>query len=243
MSHRENLERRADIINRVESHSQKRHGDSQAGARTSANISIALTREAGVPGTTIAREVGQILGWKVYDHELLELIAKEMGLRTNLLESLDERRQSWLLESVHALQSAKVFSESSYVHHLIQTILSLGAHGHCVIVGRGAALILPHQFTLRVRLVGEREDRIRKASQRFHLSHEAAARWVQEKDRERMAFMKDHFLKDPTDPINYDLMLNTTTWSEAECAEFCVRGVRALEARVANQGTATGSGV
>ena len=45
-------------------------------------------------GTCIAREVGNGVGWHVYDHELLERIAQDMGLRTVLLESVDEREKT-----------------------------------------------------------------------------------------------------------------------------------------------------
>jgi hypothetical protein len=74
-------------------------------------FTIALSREAGTQGSSIAREVGNRLGWHVYDHELLERIAQDMGLRTTLLESVDERRQSWLLETVEAFLSAPVQSD------------------------------------------------------------------------------------------------------------------------------------
>src|SRR4051812_35661516 len=66
---------------------------------------VAIMRQAGTPGTSVAREVGARLGWTVYDHELIELIAQEMGLRTSLLESVDEKHQSWLLECAAALSS------------------------------------------------------------------------------------------------------------------------------------------
>src|SRR5690242_4965065 len=75
----------------------------KGGTTTSAfAFTIALQREAGVPGTSIAREIGRRLKWQVYDHELLERIAQEMGLRVSLLESIDEKRQSWLRESLEA---------------------------------------------------------------------------------------------------------------------------------------------
>jgi hypothetical protein len=70
--------------------------------RTAAAFTIALSRQAGTQGTLVAHEVGNLLGWHVYDHELLELIAQQMGLRTALLESIDERQQSWLRESIAA---------------------------------------------------------------------------------------------------------------------------------------------
>src|SRR6516225_1362618 len=63
-------------------------------------FSIALSREAGTQASAVAQEVGRLLGWQVYDRQLLEQIAHDMGLRTNLLESVDERRKGWLAESI-----------------------------------------------------------------------------------------------------------------------------------------------
>src|SRR5262249_41889981 len=74
-----------------------RHG--VAGQKGAGPFTIALSRQAGTEGTAVAQEVGKRLGWQVYDHELLERIAQEMNVREALLESVDERRQSWLLES------------------------------------------------------------------------------------------------------------------------------------------------
>ena len=110
--------------------------------------------QTGTSGTSVAQEVGRRLGWQVYDHELLERIAAEHGLRVSLLESLDERRQSWLVEWMEGFSQKLHVGETGYVHHLTQTILSLGAHGGCVIVGRGAGLLLAPATTLRVRLIG-----------------------------------------------------------------------------------------
>jgi hypothetical protein len=104
---------------------------------------------------------------QVYDHELLQWIAQEMHVRTSLLQSVDERRQSWPLETAEAFLTASresdsqaMVSESGYVRHLVQTVLALGVHGECVIVGRGAAFILPAETTLRVRLVAPVKQRI-----------------------------------------------------------------------------------
>src|SRR5262249_38614543 len=126
----------------------------------------------------------------------------------------------WLKETMEAFSSAPTFGEHAYVRHLVQTILSLGTHGHCVIVGRGAPQILPAQSTLRVGLVSPLEDRINAWTQRFAISHDEAARRVRETDRERRRFIQDHFRKDPTDLHQYDLILNTSRWSVAECEAF-----------------------
>src|SRR5262249_20440691 len=102
-------------------------------------FSVALSREAGTQASAGAQEVGRLLGWQVYDRQLLEKIAQDMGLRANLLESVDERRQSWLTEALEGLMSVSFASESGFADHLIKTVLALGTHGECVLVGRGSA--------------------------------------------------------------------------------------------------------
>ncbi len=101
-----------------------------------------------------------------------------------------------------------LINDTAYVHHLIKTVLALGVNGECVIVGRGAAFILPKATTLRVRLVGTVQDRILVLARRLSISEREAARRVRSLDRERTDFVRDHFLKDPTDPRNFDLVLN-----------------------------------
>src|ERR1043165_5762457 len=116
-------------------------------------FSIAISREAGTNGTLIAQEVGKRLNWPVYDHQLLERISEDMGIQTKLLETVDEKQVSWLQEAFEAAFAVPRVPELGYVHHLIKTVLALGIHGECVIVGRGAPYILPPAATLRARLV------------------------------------------------------------------------------------------
>ena len=196
-------------------------------------FTITLARDAGAQGPGVAREVGRRLGWPVYDHELLEHIAKEHNLRVSLLESLDERRQNWLVECMEGFSQHGHIGEAGYVHHLTQTLLSLGAHGCCVIVGRGAAHLLPAAATLRVRLMAPVEYRVAHVMRQRGLSKHDAAKWVETTDRERAAFIKDHFLKDPTDPRHYDLILNVSRWSVMECADLIVDALNRLTGRAA----------
>jgi cytidylate kinase len=206
-----------------------RESHQQAGNSANAPLTIAISRQAGAGGTSVAMEVGSRLGWPVYDHALVERIAREMHLRTQLLESVDERRKSWMLECAEAFGQAPPLSESAYVRHLIETVISLGAHGSCIIVGRGAAHILAPPMTLRVRLVAAREDRVNGLAREKGLSHEDAERRVDEIERERTAFIKDHFQVDIRNAELYDLVLNTSRFSYPECADLIVESLRRLE--------------
>jgi CMP/dCMP kinase len=105
-------------------------------------------------------------------------------------------------------------------------LLSLGALGECVIVGRGAAQLLPAETTLRVRLVGDLRDRIAGASKRLGISLVEAEKWVRKTDAERADFIEAHFLKDPRDLRQYDLVLNTSRWPVVACVDLIARAVQ-----------------
>jgi cytidylate kinase len=152
-----------------------------------------------------------------------------MGVCTNLLESLDEKHRSWLAECLEAFASTPAVSESVYARHLLETLLSLGAHGKCVLVGRGAAQVLPPATTLRVRLVGPVADRVKVICQRLGIPHEEAKKWVERTDGERTRFVKDHLHKDPTDPWQYDLVLNSSRFTITECADLIIEALRRLQ--------------
>jgi hypothetical protein len=118
MNHKTSSERMTEALQKVLQHWEIRHkaeaslrAGSGAGSRA---FTIALSRESGARGTSTAREVGARLGWTVYDHELLERMAQEMKLRTSLLESVDEKRVSWLQECVEAFASVPSVSGSAY---------------------------------------------------------------------------------------------------------------------------------
>ncbi len=193
-----------------------------------AGFTVAISREVGALGTSVARAVGERLGWPVYDHELLEQIAREQNLRVGLLESVDERRTSWIEECLEAFAEIPAVSNSAYVRYVTETVLSLAAHGECVIVGRGAAQILPPASTLRVRLVAPVERRVEWMMRERHLSQADAARQVSHTEHERARFVRDHYQKDPADQHGYDLILNTGRLSVADSAGLIVDALHRL---------------
>jgi len=185
-------------------------------------FSIAISRETGAGGNRLAALVGERLGWPVYDHELVEKIAADLHVRVGLLEAVDERHVSWLQERMEAFAAVPFVGENTYVRQLVETVLSLSLRGHAVIVGRGAPHIMSHGSTLTVRLVGQLDDRVKTVIQEQKLSHDAAVRLVRATDAQRLRFVRDHFQCDPTDPVLYDLVLNSSRFSIEQCADLVV---------------------
>jgi cytidylate kinase len=195
-------------------------------------ITIAISRQAGAGGAAAAQAVAAMLGWPVYDHELLSRIAAEKGLQPRLLENVDERSVGWLEEALGSFVTQAGPLEGTYLKCLLQLLASLGKAGHCVIVGRGAAQVMPRKSTLRVRLVAPRAVRVAEVRKRFGWSQVEAEHWVDRTDAERDRFVRRSFRKDSSDPLNYDLTLNSARYSTDECARLIVQAARLLEAQI-----------
>jgi cytidylate kinase len=181
---------------------------------------IAISREVGALGATVARAVGARMNWRVYDHEILDRIAEEMNVGVSLLKTLDERGSSWLEDWLESLGGEHRLNACTYTQHLVHALFALAQGGHCIIVGRGAAQVLPTTTTLRVRLVAAIKDRIRNISQELGIAAAVAKRYIERKDQERTRFVKEHFRCDPTDPLQYDLVLNTSRFSVEQCTDL-----------------------
>jgi cytidylate kinase len=192
---------------------------------------IAFSREAGSGGVTIARKVGRRLNWPVYDQEIMEKLAQDLKVDVSLVEEIDERRESWLVDCIKAFGAAATVNEVTYFRRLVRMLRALSVRGESVIVGRGCSFVLPVETTLRVRVVASRNDRIAYIVHERGLSASEAAKFVDTRDRERIKFIKDHFHKDFGDPLNYDVLLNRTRFTIDESAELVIEALRRLQAR------------
>jgi cytidylate kinase len=221
-------ERLTSSLARVVEHWKQQRGVSGLRAQPLAGWTVAISRETGARGSSIAQRVGELLGWHCYDRDLLQKIADEKGLRVQLLESVDEKHASWLQFSLEGVMTGPHVSETAFVRYVAETLFSLSALGECVIVGRGAAMILPPATTFRVRLIGLEKDRVAYIGGHFGLSEKDAAHWVRQTDHDRNHFAQEFFHKNPTDLHEYDLVINTSRFSNEVAAELIVQGLKQL---------------
>jgi cytidylate kinase len=192
-------------------------------------FTIAISREAGALGTTVAKEIGRQLHWPVYDREILDKVAEEMRRPTFHFEGMDERPVNWIENCVRSFASEHHVNSSVYLKYLVAAVRGLGLRGHCVIVGRGAGYILPRATTVRVHLVAALPDRIKVIMRQHGLIERDAARWVAKTDDDRAEFVRVNLRADPTAGDQYDLVLNTSRLPPAECARIIVGALRFFE--------------
>ena len=198
-------------------------------------LTVAISRELGAGGSEISQAIAERMGWPLYDRELVSQISDDTGIRSQLLEKLDEKNPSWLAECLEGFSEERNISGAGYAIRLRKILLALYYHGDCVILGRGAAQILPPEKTLRVRLVAPLGTRIERMSKILG-SQDDAVHMVTESDRDREAFVKRYFFKDPASSECYDLTLDTSRFSQEACVDIIAT---AIEGHLARQSAAS----
>jgi cytidylate kinase len=186
---------------------------------------VTIEREYGCGGGTIAAQLANHLGWKLWDHLLTEEIARIANVDPSAVMRCDERMDS----RVHRL--AKSFWRGSYersaalgsqifdtdrMMSLMQEIMNrIAQEGKAVVVGRGAPYLLrqnPDAF--HVFLYAPRAEKIRRLMKDGNSAADAEE-LVDSVDRERIAYVKHYFNADwPTRSL-YHVMLNTAVGDEA----------------------------
>jgi cytidylate kinase len=186
---------------------------------------ICISREAGAGGGTIGRLVGTRLGWKVYDHELLEAIAQRMEIPTDEARAYDELAPSVVQDWILPLREEHYAPQEAYLDHLAKLIEAIGRAGESIIVGRGAGFMLAREETLSVRVVAPLKARAARLAERMGLSVRTARRAARDLDRRRNHFDRTMYRVEPTDPHNYDLVLDSNSLGLEIAAEVIVRAV------------------
>ena len=174
---------------------------------------ITISREPGSGGRIVATELGKKLGLDVFHQEIINEMAESAQVSSRILETLDEKGLSVLDEWITSLVDKKHLWPDQYLRHLMKVIGTIGKHGSAVIVGRGANFVLPSEGRIRVRIVAPLDVRVENVSSNFGVSVGDAKRRIIRTESERRAFIRKYFNADITDPINYDLVLNTGTLS------------------------------
>ena len=171
---------------------------------------VAISRELGASGCEVANRLGQMLGWRVLDREMLEFIANQFSLDREMLTMLDEDSLSWFGESVLSLIHPHLLSQDEYLARLIKVVVVTLAGSPGIVVGRGAHIFLPRHRGLGVRIIADEGDRLARLQKERNLDAKAAQRAMQDTDAARRSFVKHHFHRDVADPLAYDLVVNTS---------------------------------
>jgi cytidylate kinase len=187
---------------------------------------VTVEREYGCGGGEIAQRLAQFLGWKLWDHQLTEEIARLANCSQAAVEQREERTdplyyrlfKSFLRGSYEGSINAHKLNlvDSENILTMTERVVQHAAKkGDSVIVGRGSQLFLRDRSdTLRVFLYAPRENKVRRLLSRGKTEKEAQE-LVDTVDRERAGFIEKYFHVEWPDRAVYHVMINTAVGDEA----------------------------
>lgn len=201
---------------------------------------ITVTRQYGSGGSEIARRVAAALGWTVIDNEFVEEVARRAGLPPEQVAARDERAPGLLerLARALAVSSPEMFVTAEGVPHvaddeadvlaITQRIITEAAvEGHVVLVGRGAqAMLAQRPEALHLYVVASKTWRMRVAIDRLGVAAGDVERVLEETDRQRDRYVKEHYGRTRADATNYDLVLNAERLTVEGAAAMVVAEVK-----------------
>jgi len=186
---------------------------------------VTVEREYGCGGGEIAQRLAQRLGWKLWDHQLTEEIARLANCTKAVVEQREERTdplyyrlfKSFLRGSYEGSINAHKLNlvDSETILKMTERVVQHAAgKGDSVIVGRGSQLFLKDRTdTFRVFLYASRDDKVRRLLARGKSEREAQE-LVDTVDRERAGFIEKYFNVAWPDRSVYHMMINTGVGDE-----------------------------
>lgn len=212
---------------------------------------ITISREYGSRGNEIARLICARLEYRYFDKELMAQLGAQMGLSPDEITDLpeDKHHVRRLFERLFATASlptisgeitgwgfaARAEAEEQAERMSAQTVESLIRAAHeqekVVVVGRAGQIVLRGMpNVLHVRVIAPIQQRIQRMQQIEGVNADAARDLVHRRDRAAGDYVKSFYNVDWTDPLLYDLIINTSKMTDQVAVELIIKALEGLPA-------------
>lgn len=196
---------------------------------------LTLSREAGAGAHSLAERLVDIfnsrqpeLPWALFDDNLVNEVLRKHDLPSNLAQYMSEDKVAEISEFIEVSLGLHPHKDT-LVGKVNATIIALARMGHVILVGRGAhVLTRPLAGGVHVRLVATVERRRENLCRAYRVDPRDAEARMTELDEGRRAYVRRHFNEDVTDPLAYDMVINTTAQSTDAIATMLARRLQAV---------------
>ncbi|QNL96413.1 AAA family ATPase [Treponema sp. Marseille-Q4132] len=174
---------------------------------------VAISRQLATFGDEIASVAAEKLNFKFIRKDELEKRIVQLGFSPEKLGKYDEKKPGFF--------AALVKDRDEYLHYLQTAVLEAASQNNCVLIGRGAYIILegvPNVVSFR--LVAEDSVRLQRLQNEFACTSKQAQQKIDESDKDRSGFHKSFFNVDIADPTHFHFVLNTGLVGTEEAGLF-----------------------
>lgn len=184
---------------------------------------ITISRQLGSLGNDIADALKNELSYAYLDKiQLEEMLVSTYGLPEESVEKYDEKKPAfWDI----------FFSEKDrYLHFMKTAMYEFAQQGNGIILGRGGQVLLKDvPGALHVRVVAPMELRLERVKQRYNCDDRLAEQLIRNSDHDRIGFQKFFFHINWEDLSQYDLVMNTGTFTVVQVVEFVKSAIEMLD--------------
>lgn len=192
-------------------------------------LAITIGRQFGSGGREIGKRVGEILGFRVYDKELLLMAAEKNGINADYLRRVDEKATNSLLYTLalgSSLYGARNFGVDVPINDqlfITQTEIMKNAveEESCVFIGRCADYVLRnHPARISVFIYADKEARIHRVCEQHGVDRDEAINMINKTDKSRVNYYNFYTGRKWGKFDNYHLSLDSSLLGIEGCAQM-----------------------
>lgn len=185
---------------------------------TNKKFVIAINREYGTGGHTIATELAKRLGVKLYDRNTLSQIKEKYGITIHQLEDIKAKQPSWWddfcqfyksFTTVESNEESKNVTSRKVYFEESKLLKTLAGQESCVVVGRsGFHIFEDHPNKLSIFIHSSKQDRINYICKKYNISQQMAWNTIVKLDESRENYTNSFSGSSRYDLRNYDFTIN-----------------------------------
>lgn len=198
---------------------------------------ITISKEFGCGSQKIATLLGRELGYEYIGKRLVSEIAKELNISESEAEGFRKRSHSRLLKVLDRYTCSVVqrvvgreygcLDDKKYFQVTKKLVEDLYKAGNVIILGWGGQCILKGKpDTFHVRLVEDRNLRVKTVADRLQVGIARAEEIVAREEHDSKEYIKYYFNADWNDPTLYDLIVDTGKISVPEAVKMISGGLK-----------------
>lgn len=178
------------------------------------NKIITISREFGSGGREIGKRLADELGFLYYDREVANEISKETGLSEKYIQNISEKgiyQNTFHFGKTFGSYGKLQSNQTEILVKQQEVLKKFAQNGNCVIVGRGANVILKEYAPMNIFVYADMENKIKrcklKATENEKLSDKELEKKILSVDRNRR---------------NYHNLISNLEWGKKENYNLCI---------------------
>lgn len=177
---------------------------------------ITISRGSFSHGQEIAEKVAEMLGY--------ECVSREILVEAAQLFKVSEKKLIRSIDDAPNILERMVHGKERYLEYIRAALLEYARKGNVVYHGHAGHLLLTEiPQVLKIRIIADKDDRIKLLQQRENVTKEAAAGVLENEDKNRTQWTRYLYKMDIHDAKLYDIVINIGNLTiEDACDIICV---------------------